>query len=127
MHNYNKSNIIVLALLYNYISNNSIALETKQIEHFFNELNYELFLNFSNTINEIEYKEQKIYQYNDGLVSLSEIYIKPQSLKYVKKIYIDILPKEIIELSLSPNVLVTINACNVNFFDIYEEEKQKQL
>jgi len=110
MQKYNKTNIIVLALLYNYISNKEKTLKTKYIENFFNELNYELLLMGEEIVSEEEDLEQNIYQYSK---TGNEIQIwNPERLPYslvdMKRLYVDLLPSAIIDASLAPNVLINL-------------------
>ena len=110
MQKYNKTNIIVLALLYNYISNKEIKIKTNKIENFFNELNYELLLMNEEIISDQEDLNQNIYQYSE---SGQEIQMcNPEKLPYLlvdmKRTYIDLLPFPLIKASLFPNVLVSL-------------------
>ena len=41
--NYNKSNIIILALIYNYICKKTKEISKYDVESFFNAINYELY------------------------------------------------------------------------------------
>lgn len=107
MFKYNKSNIIILALIYNYLANKKIKIPKSSVDNFFNELNYELFINEYNLINDGE-NEQNVYIYKNDFIEFADTNKIPYSLIIFKRKYIDILPNEIIELSLMPNILSTL-------------------
>ena len=114
MINYNKTNIIVLALLYNYLANKETIITKRNFEIFFSELNYELLLKEKKLISEEE-REQNVYKTNENVIQLN-VNNLPYSLVDIKRKYIDLLPCEVIEASLSKDVLCTlkINRNDIN-------------
>lgn len=107
---YNKSNIIILALIYNYICNQSKEMSKYDVENFFNSINYELYYNqFFAEIPEEETSD--IYEYDKKTNKIR--FTTPQCLPYclssIKRYYIDQLPNEIIETSLLPEILMNLN------------------
>lgn len=107
MININKTNIIVLALIYNYIATKEKKIKKTQLELFFSELNYDLLLNEYKLISEEE-TEQNAYIEEDIYIKFINLDRIPYSLIDLKRKYIDVLPNEVIELSLSSNVLSTL-------------------
>lgn len=104
----NKTNITILALMYNYISNNSDSLEVRQINDFINLINIELYNEGNNNFISTKEENQNIYCYDmDGKnISLnSEIYLLGAASSYINTI-----PKHIIFTSLKDSILCTLNA-----------------
>ena len=114
MIKYNKTNIIVLALIYNYLAKRETKIKKNYFEMFFSELNYELLLKEHKMINEEE-SEQNVYIEKDNYIEFSICNRLPYSLIELKRKYVDFLPNEIIGATLSANVL---SALKINRNDI---------
>lgn len=110
MQKYNKTNIIVLALLYNYISNKEKTLKTNDIEKFFNELNNELLLIGVERVSDEEDIDQTTYKYSKTgeEIQMCGQQKLPYSLLDMKRMHVDLLPSAIIDASLAPNVLINL-------------------
>jgi len=121
MNKYNKTNIIVLALLYNYLATKENKIKKTYFDLFFSELNYELLLKEQQLISEEE-SAQNVYTIKEKYIELSCSSNLPYSLIYMKRQYVDALPYEIIESSLSGNVLSTLklNRSDINTKTCFE-------
>lgn len=107
---YNKTNIIILALIYNYICNKTKEISNLDIENFFSAINYELHYNkfFAKIPNEEEPADIYEYDKTTNKIKFTSPCL-PYCLSSIKRYYIDKLPNEIIETSLLPEILINLN------------------
>lgn len=108
---YNKSNIIILALIYNYICNQSKEISKYNVDNFFNAINYELYYNkyFAKIADEEEPADIYEYDKKTNKIKFTTSQYLPYCLSSIKRYYIDQLPNEIIETSLLPEILMNLN------------------
>lgn len=106
--NINMTNIIVLGLVYNYLSNGKSFLTEKEMMNFFDKINSELSLQYQNEISgDIDEDDFLAYHYDykEKVFKLEEVY----SLEGLYFYYIEDISEHIIKISLKDEVLRSIN------------------
>lgn len=105
----NQSNIIILALIYNYISNGEKSLSVEKFTHFRNRLQYEVYYKAKQERFVFSYREaqQDIYRVdlrNNQLVFNSVLELDLSQQDYIKEI-----PESVIKASLNQKILSLID------------------
>ena len=114
-----KTHIIILALMYNYISNKSDALKIRQIDDFISLIDLKLYNDGNNFIS-TEEENQNIYHYdisNKNVLLNNEDYFVSDANDYINTI-----SKHIICISLKDDILCTlgVNKDKIKIVTSYE-------
>lgn len=103
----NKTYITILALMYNYISNESDFLKIGQIDNFLNLINFGLYMERKNNLISYDEELQNIY-YCDNFNKT--VYLNDPDYFFTDaSAYISAIPKDIILTSLKDNILWALN------------------
>lgn len=103
MEKCNKTNVVALALIYNFISNGTNAISIDQFNLFKGLIDYNLYSKLGETWIPYTEDEQDYYHYDNknGQIVLNNIYDLGNMCFY----YVDNMPQEILKISLESDIL----------------------
>ena len=108
IENINMTNIIVLALVYNYLSNKTNTLTETEVQRFFDDINYELHKEHSKEVSgDLQVGDEMAYKWDskNQIYKLEDIY----SLHGLYFNYIVDIPEKVLKISLNEEILKNIN------------------